>query len=156
MALEAVSWPVSSIEAGLAVVSEALMGLQALERSVRSARWIAANRDDARDSLAAELGRSGHALHDLDTYHWRLWRLRNRVLEHLDEKFFTRDLTSIQVGEDGLQLSDGHVFGFKEWRGWLDVIEGWASTLVRTPLKPGAALGREPGKIRDHMPPAAP
>lgn len=155
MALQAVSWPPASIEVGVTVVSEALMGLQALERAVRSARWITANRDEARVSLAAELARSGHSLNDLDTYHWRLWRLRNRVLEHLDEKFFEGNLSSIEVGAVGLQLSDGHAFGFTEWRGWLDVIEGWADALVRAPLPPGTALGREPVKIRDPAPPMA-
>lgn len=154
-AIEAIRWPLGSVEDGLAVLAEALMGMQAMERAVRSARWIAANRPDAFASLMEALAAAHRTMRDLDLYHWRIWRLRNRVLEHLDEKFLQGDLSKIWIAEDAIHLSDGHAFGFAEWRGWLDAIEPWANRVVRDPLEPGPAVARTPTAIRDHKPPEA-
>lgn len=132
---------VASLEDGLRLAGETLLGVFAFERALESARWVVANSEAARASLPVGEGA-------LDLNWRRVRKVRNAVLAHMDRWILENPSPAIAVDGMGLHLSDGYAFGFAEWRGWLDALEPWASVQLAQPVVVSDDPGRRPARVR--------
>lgn len=106
-------------QSGLLFAGRALLGVLAFELALDAARWVVSNSDVAAAALTV-------TAEDLADKWARVRSLRSDVIAHMDTWMQQDTGSQLQVDSGGISVRGELVFGFSEWRRWLDILEPWA------------------------------